>query len=1347
MSSSSTSKHANDAKRKRANQSTQRGMGSLYESPKKSRATHGNISAPKTFVHDLKQEALKKQLASLRAEIQAEEDAGSESEDDDFSMDIDTDLNSGGLNDQIQQSDPPSQPAAFTTPPASPAPGRTPDLSYVPEPAPLQEENANNAQPGKRRRQAPNESAKSLYHRWEDLLPEIYAPYLKYMEQSYGQMALPLLPSTVRVCEPTCQETHKTSRILCLYPHHYQYIDFQWCTTSSLPVCLVRKGLFPTAPTRPGIAISLELLAFYKALFEHACDATTALAHALNAHYTRRGFVLVDKKGCLVGEPFRKGLGKAFQWYDCLLHKIELDVEAAVQSATKHWKEPGAADPSEADNDGADTSGADPSGADTSGADTSGADTSGAEADSSGTENSEAESSKEGRKNDKPKDRGPYPALTLKECAAILQSRCPACFAGVKFGSPFKQGADIVVAVDGCFNHRHVAAQGDGPAFYHPLYFLSKAFVDMVGREIEAARKCPEKARKKDSKLAPDHAVDACENSHEAGSGSNVKTSLDRFDDGGIMGLVCRHDIPLFLANIDTPGEQQKYAVSLIRHLFSLIPNIATVTVLYDVGCVLDRSRHRFNIFTPSISRRLSFSTSAMHAFAHEMACQIINNPRFREGLGLSDGEGTERLWSRLTGLIGILRMVLRNKRIFLLDRHLKSLGFEMRANLGNLLTDKMQKNIPKHRLTAETMLERCAMSVPDLRREWEVQKQSQTSVRAHPENQIKKELDSILKLQTNLDAVEKSISETRNFVENKHGGSHSSEDILDDLGKQQNDLMDKVEQLYASLNVDESFPELIGIDLDFVRKLLLLRTLKINIRKRAIASFFEWDKVNQAKGGKGPTIGTKLHQYARRAIAKRTPTLLKAIRKFNKICGECAEIYRPEYNIPLPEVLPVDLHDLQHNSSILEDIWMSPASPDGNAWLYDSDVREAMRAVQQADRCQEEVKRLGIEFDNLCRWFGKELTSVELALVVPENAILAGPLSQYREKLLSYIPHWQTAQTQARYQYHRKSASDAAKALSSKLNGQVVPVSYKWAEVVVLDLSGPQGNPFEDPSERGMDEEEEEPFIEAVANPVAISTPALAVTTLKSIRYDASLLDRLNLVPRNTDLGTQETTHRWFDFTLPGGTKATRHTFDDNALQSLRTPDVHLNNTTMEACAALLHHHALLRQSATANNSVIFSMFDLHMAMYSPDRLWEQVKGGSYWCKATWIIPLHRLYPVAHWVCAIVHPNTSDIYLFDSLDERKKWSSNLKELINFVDLLFGEAKGHGYSASSPDLPWKVFSLTQRRLQTSNNSCGLWVLATIASHLDGFHIPDIDEEGIGRFRQKLYAHISNLSPP
>ena len=65
---------------------------------------------------------------------------------------------------------------------------------------------------------------------------------------------------------------------------------------------------------------------------------------------------------------------------------------------------------------------------------------------------------------------------------------------------------------------------------------------------------------------------------------------MEKCDDGGQMALVCRHDIPLFLANIDTPGEQQKYAVALIEHLFSLLPPEASAQVLYDVRCVLDRT-------------------------------------------------------------------------------------------------------------------------------------------------------------------------------------------------------------------------------------------------------------------------------------------------------------------------------------------------------------------------------------------------------------------------------------------------------------------------------------------------------------------------------------------------------------------------------------------------------------------------------------------------------------------------------------------------------------------------------------------------------------------------------------
>ncbi|KAG2742874.1 hypothetical protein P692DRAFT_201724506, partial [Suillus brevipes Sb2] len=58
---------------------------------------------------------------------------------------------------------------------------------------------------------------------------------------------------------------------------------------------LVHHGLFPTAPSQPRMAISIDLLAFYRALFERSCDAIHALASALKTHYSRRGFQMTHK--------------------------------------------------------------------------------------------------------------------------------------------------------------------------------------------------------------------------------------------------------------------------------------------------------------------------------------------------------------------------------------------------------------------------------------------------------------------------------------------------------------------------------------------------------------------------------------------------------------------------------------------------------------------------------------------------------------------------------------------------------------------------------------------------------------------------------------------------------------------------------------------------------------------------------------------------------------------------------------------------------------------------------------------------------------------------------------------
>ena len=77
------------------------------------------------------------------------------------------------------------------------------------------------------------------------------------------------------------------------------------------------------------------------------------------------------------------------------------------------------------------------------------------------------------------------------------------------------------------------------------------------------------------------------------------------------------------------------------------------VVLYYTVAC---SAIQQYNIYSEEIGCHLRFVTTAMHAYGHEWACQLVYNPHLSVGLGLSDGEGTEWLWSRLIKLIGIER-------------------------------------------------------------------------------------------------------------------------------------------------------------------------------------------------------------------------------------------------------------------------------------------------------------------------------------------------------------------------------------------------------------------------------------------------------------------------------------------------------------------------------------------------------------------------------------------------------------------------------------------------------------------------------------------------------------------
>ncbi|KIK23366.1 hypothetical protein PISMIDRAFT_69701, partial [Pisolithus microcarpus 441] len=163
-------------------------------------------------------------------------------------------------------------------------------------------------------------------------------------------------------------------------------------------------------------------------------------------------------------------------------------------------------------------------------------------------------------------------------------------------------------------------------------------------------------------------------------------------------------------------------------------------------------------------------------------------------------------------------------------------------------------------------------------------------------------------------------------------------------------------------------------------------RDLKINICKRVIGSFFEWDKLDRAAGRKDKTLGTKLHQQTRKSIMKRQPALMAAIRRFNRYCKQLEELYNPAYAIPLPSPLPTKLAELRGDSTLLQDVWVAPSVGEMPRWLEDAAVCDRICALLKCDRCREEQWRLGLEADNMCQWFGAEMCAVELALWQTES-------------------------------------------------------------------------------------------------------------------------------------------------------------------------------------------------------------------------------------------------------------------------------------------------------------------------------------------------------------------------
>ncbi|KAJ7876976.1 hypothetical protein B0H13DRAFT_1893443 [Mycena leptocephala] len=652
----------------------------------------------------------------------------------------------------------------------------------------------------------------------------------------------------------------------------------------------------------------------------------------------------------------------------------------------------------------------------------------------------------------------------------------------------------------------------------------------------------------------------------------------------------------------------------------------------------------------------------------------------------------------------------LNSRRIWMIDQYATFVSLEGRDGLGNWIHRQQHKNMtPKH------------LPVQQLRAEWVAQKAAQTSIRAHAPARLRRELGKVLLLQNQIDSIDKAINDTKKTLHSS--ASPHSLAVLHSLEKTHDRLSREAEELYTSLNIQKDFPELRDLPLEFAQTLLMMRDLKINIRKRAISSFFEWESLDRAVLGRREALGTKLHQSTHKAMSRRQPSLLKAIKKFNVGCETLEQLCPSQCNIPIPSPLSVQLNGLRNDPSLHEDVWITPSTGPIPQWLNDEDVRDGIRSLHVVDRCAEEVVHLNMERENLRRWLLEERKVDALADLERSWA----PCLRFQDIESRFV----TQSTSSATTFGTSTppfATPTTPFAASAATSNAASLLYAG------DISDEdQANLIEEVLHDSDDEEDN-----TATSALEASADCLDMQWdyMPSDNVDVSFIP--DLATRNASLQV---------ITVRPGLRPLEITPRDLAPFLRRNGQ--LDGFGLNGVVASVHTLSsgdFSPTKATANQCAVFSTYDLPCVRYKgsyPD-LWRLVSPTQYWEKLLWLIPIHRP-QMEHWVLVVVVVPTQELFFFDSMASRRGWRKDLRDVMVLIMRLVALSNRNQHplhvSTEDPSERWAAHPLftVGHPWQTNSYDCGLWVLCMMAAIMWGYRDVHLSEDDMPWVRERLFG--------
>ncbi len=255
----------------------------------------------------------------------------------------------------------------------------------------------------------------------------------------------------------------------------------------------------------------------------------------------------------------------------------------------------------------------------------------------------------------------------------------------------------MAVSTDAMNSANHYASRGKSQANIKPstdTYLGSVAKAELARKESEAP---PLDAIATAAELVRPECTVSLTCNRETSTASRAEMDVQ-----GMVAMVCTHIIPcLGLALAMTAHEHHGYYERLLEYLLQRRPDLKFIYL--DLMCrfapkvpkIFESLKQR-GLIHPDALCALQLLVPWMHAFDHNMECQLQFNPLYREGAGCRVGEQTEQLWAKMKPFSKIARYMAIHHFWDNMNLLFEAITLKTQANFPSTLVRRVNKNKAK---------------------------------------------------------------------------------------------------------------------------------------------------------------------------------------------------------------------------------------------------------------------------------------------------------------------------------------------------------------------------------------------------------------------------------------------------------------------------------------------------------------------------------------------------------------------------------------------------------------------------------------------------------------------------